>query len=193
MNGIHNIKTGIQYDHTFLTEKDAFGIVDPTLNPVCLNADGSPFTDPSLTNPAGCTGLLQPNPNFVPQLGCIDLTRTGTLPGSDGCPNSTAALYQLPRPRRHQGTGPVLPGQHHRSQLVFQPRAARRLLQWPRLPPNRLEPRLGIAYNIKPTNTVLRVSYARTLETPFNENLVISSLGCNDATVNALMSTLGHL
>ena len=27
------------------------------------------------------------------------------------------------------------------------------------------EPRLGVAYNIKPTNTVLRVSYARTLET----------------------------
>ena len=37
----------------------------------------------------------------------------------------------------------------------------------------------------------MRVSYARTLETPFNENLVLSSLGCNDATVNALMSTLG--
>ena len=27
------------------------------------------------------------------------------------------------------------------------------------------EPRLGIAYNIKKTNTILRVSYARTLET----------------------------
>ena len=65
--GIHNIKTGIQYSHTFLTEKDAFGIVDPTLNPVCLNADGSPFTDPSLTDPNGCTGQLQPNPGFVPQ------------------------------------------------------------------------------------------------------------------------------
>ena len=37
------------------------------------------------------------------------------------------------------------------------------------------EPRVGIAYNIKRTNTVLRVSYARVLETPFNENLVLSS------------------
>ena len=37
------------------------------------------------------------------------------------------------------------------------------------------EPRLGVAYNIHKTNTVLRVSYARTLETPFNENLVLSS------------------
>jgi hypothetical protein len=41
------------------------------------------------------------------------------------------------------------------------------------------EPRLGIAYNLKPTNTVLRISYARTLETPFNENLILSSTGCN--------------
>ena len=42
------------------------------------------------------------------------------------------------------------------------------------------EPRLGIAYNIKPSGTVLRVSYARTLETPFNENLVLSSIGCSN-------------
>jgi hypothetical protein len=45
------------------------------------------------------------------------------------------------------------------------------------------EPRLGIAYNIRPTNTVLRVSYARVLETPFNENLALSSVvaGTNPA------------
>jgi TonB dependent receptor len=42
------------------------------------------------------------------------------------------------------------------------------------------EPRLGVAYNIKPSNTVLKVSYARTLETPFNENLVLSSIGCSN-------------
>ncbi len=41
------------------------------------------------------------------------------------------------------------------------------------------EPRVGISYNIQKTNTVLRVSYARTLETPFNENLVLSSIGCS--------------
>ena len=40
------------------------------------------------------------------------------------------------------------------------------------------EPRLGVAYNIKPSSTVLRVSYARALETPFNENLIIASTGC---------------
>ncbi len=49
------------------------------------------------------------------------------------------------------------------------------------------EPRLGVAYNIKPSNTVLRVSYARMLETPFNENLVLSSVGCANAVLNPLL------
>ncbi len=49
------------------------------------------------------------------------------------------------------------------------------------------EPRLGVAYNIKRSNTVLRVSYARVLETPFNENLVLSSTGCANAVLNPLL------
>jgi TonB dependent receptor len=49
------------------------------------------------------------------------------------------------------------------------------------------EPRVGIAYNIHKTNTVLRVSYARTLETPFNENLVLSSTGCSYPVIAALV------
>jgi hypothetical protein len=51
-----------------------------------------------------------------------------------------------------------------------------------------VEPRTGIAYNIKPSNTVLRVSYARTLETPFNENLVLSSIGCANPVLNPLLA-----
>ena len=50
------------------------------------------------------------------------------------------------------------------------------------------EPRLGIAYNVKQTNTVLRVSYARTLETPFNENLVLSSQGCLNDVLSPLLA-----
>jgi hypothetical protein len=53
------------------------------------------------------------------------------------------------------------------------------------------EPRLGTSYNLKETGTVLRVSYARTQETPFNENLVLSSKGCLDPVLNAIFSTLG--
>jgi hypothetical protein len=49
------------------------------------------------------------------------------------------------------------------------------------------EPRAGGSYSIKKTNTVLRGSYARTLETPFNENLVLASRGCLNAVVNPLL------
>jgi hypothetical protein len=49
------------------------------------------------------------------------------------------------------------------------------------------EPRVGIAYNIKQSNTVLRVSYARVLETPFNENLIVSSIGCDSPVLNPLL------
>ena len=61
VKGIHNIKAGVTYEQTFLTEHDTFGIVDPTLNAVCLNADGTPDTNPAVTTPAQCTGTLQPN------------------------------------------------------------------------------------------------------------------------------------
>ena len=49
------------------------------------------------------------------------------------------------------------------------------------------EPRVGGSYSIKRTNTVLRGSYARTLETPFNENLVLASQGCLNPVVNPLL------
>ena len=49
------------------------------------------------------------------------------------------------------------------------------------------EPRVGVAYNVKKTNTILRVSYARTLESPFNENLILSSIGCENAVLNPLL------
>ena len=51
--------------------------------------------------------------------------------------------------------------------------------------------RVGIAYKIKPTNTVLRVSYARTMETPFNENLIIASEGCNYPFLAAIVPPPG--
>ena len=42
VKGIHNIKAGATYEQTFLDEKDPFGIVDPTLNAPCLDANGAP-------------------------------------------------------------------------------------------------------------------------------------------------------
>ncbi|HUA18088.1 MAG TPA: TonB-dependent receptor [Bryobacteraceae bacterium] len=40
---------------------------------------------------------------------------------------------------------------------------------------NGIEPRLGLSYLVSRTGTVLRAAYSRTFETPFNENLLLSS------------------
>jgi len=40
---------------------------------------------------------------------------------------------------------------------------------------NGVQPRLGLSYLVDKTGTVLRAAYSRTFETPFNENLLLSS------------------
>jgi hypothetical protein len=190
VNGVHNIKAGVTYEHTLLTEKDVFGIVDPTLNSACLNADGSPNTDPSVVDPNLCNGELQQNPNFVPLLGCIDLTRTASLPAADGCPGSTARPYTYKGHADIRQFAPFIQDTITLKHLTLS-LGLRGDYYHGITTGGQAEPRLGTSYNIKRTNTVLRFSYARTYETPFNENLVLASLGCNDAVINALFSTLG--
>jgi hypothetical protein len=46
---------------------------------------------------------------------------------------------------------------------------------------------VGLAYNIKKTSSVLRVSYSRVLETPFNENLILASLGAANPVILAVV------
>jgi hypothetical protein len=187
-SGVHNLKVGVNYMDTILTEKNNLGIVDPTLNAPCLNLDGSPYTGASLTNPAGCGGLLQPNFGFMPLLGCYDLTRTGTLPASDGCPNSTSGLYNYYGHANIRELALFVQDSITTGRWNFN-LGLRGDIYHGIVSANQIEPRLGMAYNIKPTNSVLRVSYARTLETPFNENLVLSSTGCSNPVINAIMSS----
>ncbi len=189
VKGIHNIKAGVTWEDTILTENDTFGIVDPTFNAVCLNADGSPNTNPLITDPSACTGALQPNPGYDPLLSCYDLTRTGHLPAGNGCPTSTSAPYT------YNGHANI-----HEMALYLEDTMS--LKNWTvrigirgdfyngLASAKEAEPRAGVSYRIKPTNTVLQTSYARTLETPFNENLVLSSVGCNDPVVNDIMAAI---
>jgi hypothetical protein len=187
-SGIHNLKIGINYMDTIVTEKDNLGIVDPTLNAPCLNPDGSPYTGASLTSPAGCGQMLRANPGFVPLLGCYDLTRTGTLPGADGCPNSTSSLYNYYGHANIRETALFVQDSITLGRWNLN-LGLRGDIYHGIVSANQIEPRMGIAYNIKPSNTVLRVSYARTLETPFNENLVLASSGCSNPVINAIMSS----
>jgi hypothetical protein len=201
VKGANNLQIGGDYESTLLNEVDTLGIVDPTANAVCLySATGLADTNPALTNPSACTGTLEPNtgqgvglnggglPAFNPLLACYDLTRTATLPGSDDCPNSTSAEYT------YNGNADIKEAAVYVQDTLTEKNWTFNLglrgdLYRGISNGQQLEPRLGIAYNIKRTNSVLQVSYARTLETPFNENLVLASLGCNDAVISAIMAS----
>jgi len=179
VKGIHNLKAGVVFEHTFLSESDTFGIVDPALNAPCLNAYESPDTDPTVTNPSQCTGTLQQNSGFVPLLAAYDLTRPGSGVGlynylGHADIKETALYIQDSITLKNLTVNLGL-----RGDLYYGISTARQA-----------EPRVGAAYNFKQTDTVLRFSYARTMETPFNENLVLASNGCNDPVVNAISTAI---
>ncbi len=158
VKGIHNVKLGGVYQQTFLTEDDRIGIVDPTLVPGlgCLDANGQPIPGTAcailapfdLTGGRGQGGNYAPGSNFLFH-GHTDVKELG--------------LYlQDAITVKNWSFNVGLRGDFYNGLVRdIQP-----------------EPRVGAAYNIKSTNTVLRVSYARTMESPFNENLVIANEGC---------------
>ena len=159
VKGINNVKAGAVYDQTFLTEDDRIGIVDPTLvpgiTPSCL--------DPVTHQPVAGTpcAVLAPydltggGGNYTP----------GSLFGFDGHTDvKELALYlEDSITVKNWSLNLGMRGDFYNG--LSRDRQA--------------EPRAGVAYNIKQTSTVLRVSYARTMESPFNENLVIASTGCS--------------
>lgn len=193
--GINNFKAGVSYEQTFLNEDDKLGIVDPTFNAPCLAPNTNPYTDAfypfapvqGFTDPSQCPAGDQQNvasnpnapgnpangflssslyPLFSPTLLPFDLTRGGGLFSFNGHTDvKELALYAEDTITKGSWSfnlglrGDIYNGLTSSGQA---------------------EPRLGIAYNVKPSNTVLRVSYARTLETPFNENLILSSTGCDN-------------
>jgi hypothetical protein len=171
--GNQTIKAGIQYGQTFLRENDGLGVVDPYYNSPCVDSSGNPLA--GYSNPSQCPGGASgQNPNYLPVLTPYDLTRGGALYNYFGHTDvKELALYIEDQIK----AGNWLFNLGIRGDIYNGLTAA-----------TQAEPRVGVAYNIKPSNTVLRVSYARTLETPFNENLVLSSEGCLNAVLAPLLA-----
>ena len=159
VKGIHNVKVGGTYEHTFLTEDDGIGIVDPGLvaaiTPSCLDAvTGQPV-------PSTACAILAP---YDLTGGGGRYTRGGLFQFHGHTDVKELALYaQDAITKGHWSFSLGLRGDLYNGFTSA----------------SQAEPRVGMAYNIKPSNTVLRISYARTLESPFNENLVIASTGCS--------------
>jgi Carboxypeptidase regulatory-like domain len=157
VKGIHNIKVGVTYGQTFLTEDDGIGIVDP--------------------------GLVQ-------GFGCLDPVTHQPIPGT---PCAVLAPYDLTGGGGLYTRGGPFSFNGHTDvkELALYAQDSITVGNWSfnlgmrgdfyngLTRDRQAEPRAGLAYNIKRSNTVLRVSYARTMESPFNENLVIASTGCS--------------
>jgi hypothetical protein len=205
VKGINNIKAGATYEQTFLNENDMIGIVDPAYNAPCITAspvtalNPNPYVPvPGFSNPSQCTGAYLPNtlatygslgyvsggqpynpnpvfyPLFNPVLAPYDLTRGGSSYVFNGHTDvKELALYvQDAISFSHWSMNLGLRGDLYNGLTTA----------------SQAEPRIGISYNVKKTGTVFRVSYARTLESPFNENLILSSIGCSNAVLNPLLA-----
>jgi hypothetical protein len=175
VKGISNLKIGAQYGQTFLRENDNLGIVESTyaLSAPCMDVNGNPL--PGYASPAACDGVVAlQNPGYNPVLAPYDFTRGGSYYNFAGSTDvKELAMYIQDQIK----AGNWLFNLGMRGDIYNGLAKAQQA-----------EPRLGIAYNVKPSATVLRVSYARTLETPFNENLILSSNGCGNAVLAPLLN-----
>ena len=181
--GRHTFKAGVQYGQTFLRENDSLGVVESTYNSPCMDLNGNPlrgFSDPSQCASAG---FLSNDPSatyaygsgtYNPVLALYDLTRGGSY-------------YKFAGRTDIKELGLFIEDQIKAGNWLFN-LGLREDVYNGLTDANQTQPRVGIAYNIKPTTTVLRVSYARTLETPFNENLILSSTGCSNAVLSPLLN-----
>jgi hypothetical protein len=163
VKGIHNIKAGATFQHTFLTENFNFGITDPAFLPSLTDANGAPCFNTVTNQPidAPCTDLF-PFDLSHPHAG------VGLFPFRGHTDVKELALYvQDTITKGNWAFNLGIRGDWYRGIVHdWQP-----------------QPRLGAAYNIKKTNSVLRVSYSRVLETPFNENLILASLGASNPVI----------
>jgi hypothetical protein len=182
VKGIHNIKAGFTYQHTFLTETDKLGTVDPGFLLLFqqLDANGMPISGTSCLDSNGV-----PNGPPCTILAASDLTGGGIPPGG------TTTRYAPGTPFTFHGHTDVKEAALYVQDTITKGSWAFNLgvrgdIYRGFSSDGQAQPRLGVAYNIKTSNTVLRVSYARTMESPFNENLVIASTGCSNNVVRYL-------
>jgi hypothetical protein len=154
--GRHGWKAGFTAMRTRLQEAFQLGITDPEYNAPCKGGA------PELRDPSQCaTAGTEPNPDFVSALAAIDLSRGGRLYQFRG----SAVIRQFAAFGQDSVT---LGGATVTAGLRFD--RYRGLTSG-----DAAQPRGGLSYQLRRTGTVIRAGFSHTMETPTNENLVVSS------------------
>ncbi|MGA2652145.1 MAG: TonB-dependent receptor [Terracidiphilus sp.] len=179
VKGIQNLKIGAQYGQTFLNENDNLGVVEATYDSPCVDAVTG-ISLPGYSSTTDCSGVdssgnaVIANANYLPVLAPYDLSRGGSL-------------YTFTGHTDIKELAMFIEDQIKVGDWLFN-LGLREDIYNGLADANQTQPRLGVAYNVKPSATVLRISYARTLETPFNENLILSSEGCANPVLAPLLN-----
>ena len=163
VKGIHNIKVGATYQQTFLNENDRLGIVDNGLLPSLTDANGNPCFVNNVAVDSPCTDLLPYRPD------------------------PWRRFVRLPRTHGRQTARALHPGPDHQRKLVIQCSVCveTSITGWPRtkkpslVSGSRTTSRRATRCCAFPTRGVL--------ETPFNENLIVSSTGCSSPVLSPLL------
>jgi hypothetical protein len=161
-HGRHTAKGGVQIQVTPLSETFSTGLTYAGFNSPCVNANGVPVPDPSLTSTSQCTDAgYAENKSYQPGLLPFDLTRGGSLFRFRG----VATIYEESAYLQDN----IKLGQ-------FDLNLGARYDNYDGLSRGfGLQPRVGVTYQVRSTGTVFHLSYARVFLTPYNENLVLSS------------------
>lgn len=171
VKGIHNIKIGGVFQHTFLNEGFGFGVTSPTYNAVCQQANGTPVVAPGITNPNDCaTEGYQPNPGFLPGELQYDLTRGGkqfTFKGRTDIKEESLYYQDNVIWKNWQFLVGARGDNYNGLSSKYM-----------------LEPRVGVTYQVHKTATVFSGGFSRLMPTPYNENLILSSYTGNGGLAN---------
>ena len=160
----NNIKLGGSISATKLEEAFTFGVTDPTLNTACVDRVGGAVVTPGIIDPLKCAAVgLVSNDAFLAELVPFDLTRPGgqTFNFNEAATIKSQAAYVQDSITAGAMTLNLGLRLDHYDGLTKKTAA---------------EPRVGVAFATKGNGTVVRASYGRTMETPYNENLLLSSV-----------------
>jgi hypothetical protein len=160
--GRHTATSGLQLQVTPLSEAFSTGLTDAAFNSPCVDANGTPVANPSLTSTSQCAAVgYTENTSYQPALLPYDLTRGGTL------------FHFRGRTTVYEGSSYV---QDSIKLGQFDLNLGLRYDNYSGLSRDSgVQPRGGVTYQVRSTGTIFHASYARVFLTPYNENLVLSS------------------